>query len=96
MDCFACARNDGVETSVLEPKAAAQWIPRRSLSSSSAKEDPVQGGWPRASRADLSPLGHFPFVQKRFMVPPRFAIGKCRISSDIKGLAVGFSLWRAL
>src|ERR1700733_12147423 len=22
MDCFACARNDGVETSVLEPKAA--------------------------------------------------------------------------
>ena len=54
MDCFACSRKDGVETSVLEPKAAAQWIPRRSLSSSSAK------GGPEARRlTERQPRGSF-------------------------------------
>src|SRR5260370_15275097 len=34
----------------------------------------------------FSRLWHFPLSRKRFMVPPCFAIGKCRISINIKGL----------
>jgi len=44
----------------------------------------------------FSPLWHFPLSRKRFMVPPYFAIGKCQISINIKGLAAPLGLWRAV
>jgi hypothetical protein len=38
----------------------------------------------------------FPINPKRFMVPSSFAAGKCRLSINIKGLAVSRSLWRVV
>jgi hypothetical protein len=42
------------------------------------------------------PLWHFPLSEKRFMVPRGFAIGKLKISINIKGLAVAQGLWRVV
>jgi hypothetical protein len=44
----------------------------------------------------FSPFRYFPFSLKGFMVPRGFAIGKLKISINIKGLAVAEGLWRAV
>jgi hypothetical protein len=70
VDCFACARNDGLssvivreggrssipETSAIERKAAAYWIPRQSLSSDGALRRPGGGGWRGRAVDDAFPL----------------------------------------
>jgi hypothetical protein len=43
-----------------------------------------------------SAIAAFPIKVKRFMVPRGFVIGKCRLSIDIKGLAVDLGLWRVV
>jgi hypothetical protein len=44
----------------------------------------------------FSPFRYFPFARKGFMVPRGFAIGKLRLSINIKGLAVTEGLWRTV
>jgi hypothetical protein len=44
----------------------------------------------------FSPFRYFPFARKGFMVPRGFAIGKLRLSINIKGLAVSEGLWRTV
>jgi hypothetical protein len=50
----------------------------------------------RARSPDILAIVAFPIVPKRFMVPRGFAIGKIRLSINIKGLAGAQDLWRAV
>jgi hypothetical protein len=57
---------------------AAFWIPR-------------MHGTTAIGAPACSAIAAFPINPKRFMVPTGFVIGKCRLSTDIKGLAVGLA-----
>jgi hypothetical protein len=49
-----------------------------------------------AKPALLLAIVAFPINPKRFMVRSGFAVGKCGLSMNIKGLAVAKRLWRVV